>query len=172
MQTQTNQPAMTIPAIILIITAVATALIAGLFYAWSYSVTPGLAQVDDATYVASFQAMNRAIQNPVFFASFMGTAFLLPVSTYLQYKHGTQAQFWLLLGATVLYLGGVMGVTMAGNVPMNNALDAFNLKTATAQEIAAQRAKFEAPWNRLNSIRTVSSILTIVLVIIACVRHK
>jgi len=163
---------MTTPNMILLITAVATALIGGLFYAWSCSVTPGLAQVDDATFITSFQAMNRAIQNPAFFASFMGTALLLPLSMFLQYRYGAMVPFRLLLAASVVYLAGVMGVTMAGNVPMNNALDAFNLKTATAQEIAAQRARFEGPWNRLNTIRTLSAVLTIVLVLLACMRSK
>jgi uncharacterized membrane protein len=162
----------TLSGLLLIVTAVATALTAGLFYAWSCSVTPGLALVDDATYITAFRAMNRAIQNPVFFATFMGTAVLLPVSAFLQYRQGTQMQFWLLLAASAVYLTGVMGVTVAGNVPMNDALDAFNLKAASVQDLAVQRANFEGPWNRLNTIRTLSSLVTIVLVILACMRGK
>jgi uncharacterized membrane protein len=77
-----------------------------------------------------------------------------------------------LLAASALYLVAVFGVTIFGNVPLNNALDAFHLQSATAQEIAAQRAKFEAAWNNLNMIRTIASILAIVLVIIACIIPK
>ena len=108
--------------VILIITATATALIAGLFYAWSCSVVPGLARLNDAEYLASFQAMNRAILNPVFFASFMGTLVLLPLCTYLHYTPGS-VRFMLLLAASILYAVGVFGVTMAGNVPLNDMLD-------------------------------------------------
>ena len=161
---------MTTPTnIILIITATAAALIAGLFYAWACSVTPGLARVPDQTYIAAMQSMNRAILNPVFFITFLGTALLLPLSTYLHYGH--PIRFWLLLTATILYIIGVFGVTMVGNVPLNDALDAFPLYTASAQEIAALRARFETPWNNLNLIRTVASVVTIILVIIACINN-
>lgn len=170
--TYTKPLLMTTSNIMLLVTAVTTALIGGLFYAWSCSVTPGLAQVDDAGFITAFQAMNRAIQNPLFFACFMGTALLLPLSTFFQYRHGAMVPFRLLLAASVVYLVGVIGVTAAGNVPMNNALDAFNLKTASAQDIAAQRARFEGPWNRLNNIRTFASVVTIVLVVLACMRSK
>ncbi len=68
----------TLPNIILVFTATTTALIAGLFYAWSCSVTLGLARLPDTVYIAFMQATNKAILNPVFFISFIGTAILLP----------------------------------------------------------------------------------------------
>ena len=51
---------------------------------------------------------------------------------------------------------------------MNNILDRFNLEFATDEEIAQQRAKFERRWNNLNHIRTVSSTIAVILVVIAC----
>ena len=39
-------------------------------------------------------------------------------------------------------------------VPLNNALDAFNIDVATAVEITGKRLAFEARWNFLNNIRT------------------
>jgi uncharacterized membrane protein len=160
---------MTTPSnLLLIVTATTTALMAGLFYAWSVSVTPGLAQVTDREYVAAMQAMNRAILNPVFFAAFMGTLFLLPVTTYLHYDQPLSARFWFLLTATVVYGVGVFGVTIVGNVPLNNALDAFPLVAASDAEISARRVSFEGPWNSLNTIRSYAAVLAIVLVILAC----
>ena len=147
--------------------AITTALIAGLFYAYSCSVTPGLARLPDATYLAAMQSINRAILNPVFFAGFMGAALLLPLSTYTHYAQPVSGRFWLLLAATLVYLIGVMGVTMAGNVPLNEALDAVDLQSASTTDRAAQRAAFEAPWNRFHAMRTWASILSLVLVICA-----
>lgn len=158
----------TLTNFILILAGVTTALMAGLFFAWSYSVTPGLARVTDATYIESFQAMNRAILNPLFFLCFFGAAFLLPITTYMHYTHNTSLRFWLLLVATITYLVGVMGVTIFGNVPMNEALDAFHLKNATTQEVAQQRANFETMWNKLNLIRTVANSISIALLLSAC----
>jgi len=158
--------------IVLVCAATTTALVAGLFYSWSVSVTLGLARLPDHEYISAFQAMNRAILNPVFFASFLGTVILLPLSTYMHYGQPVSGRFWFLLAATVVYVVGVFGVTMVGNVPLNDALENFQLHTASAQEIAAQRAKFEVPWNNLNTVRTIASTLAIVLVIIACLDPK
>ena len=159
---------MTLTNTTLLITATTTALMAGLFFAWSCSVTIGIARLPDAEYIAAMQAMNRAIQNPVFLLCFLGTGVLLPLSTYLHYHQPLSVRFWLLLAATALYLIGVLGVTFVGNIPLNEALDKFQLQSASVQEIATQRVKFEEPWNSLTTVRTVTSILAIVLVIMAC----
>jgi len=152
-------------------TATLTALIAGLFYAWSCSVVPGIARLSDTHYLTSFQMMNRAILNPVFFMSFMGTLILLPVCTFMQYSQPVSLRFWLLLAATFLYVFGVFGVTMFGNVPLNNALDAFNIPAASPAELSAMRLRLEGPWNSLNNIRTLANILSLMLVIAACMVH-
>lgn len=157
--------------ITLIVTATITALIAGLFYSWSISVTPGLGRLPDASYVSAFQACNRAILNPMFLTCFLGAAVLLPLSTYLHYTPAPSARFWLLLAASVLYLAGVLGVTMAGNVPMNEALDKFDVQHASAEAIAQVRKQFENRWNNLNTIRTIASTLSVVLVVMACLSH-
>lgn len=159
---------LTPPNIILAGTAVTTALIAGLFYAYVCSVNPGLHRLSDTAYLIAMQSINQAILNPVFFIGFLGTAVLLPLSTWVHYGQPVSARFWLLLSATIVYLTGVIGVTMLGNVPLNEALDTFNLQTASPDEIAAQRVAFEMPWNQWNSVRTVASILSILLVIVAC----
>ena len=159
---------MTFANILLVITATTTALMAGLFYAWSCSVMLGFARLSNREFVSAMQATNRAIQNPVFFAAFFGAPLLLPISTFLHYG---QVRFWFLLAATIIYLIGTFGVTVFGNVPLNNTLERFSLKSATEEEIAAQRANFERRWNNLNTIRTVSSTLAVVFVIIACLNH-
>ena len=149
-------------------TAVTTALITGLFYAYSCSVNPGLHQLPDWAYLAAMQSINRAIQNPTFFLSFMGTLVLLPVCTWMHYSQPTSVRFWLLLLASVLYAVGVFGVTVAGNVPLNNGLDAMSLGQASPDELTAYRSAFEQPWNRLHTIRTMTCVVTLILVVAAC----
>jgi uncharacterized membrane protein len=163
---------MTLSNITLTITALTTALMAGLFFSWSVSVTPGLARVATPEYLASFQAMNRAILNPVFLSCFMGTVILLPICTYMQYSQPVTLSFWFLLAASIFYIVGVFGITMGGNVPLNDMLDAFQLKNASPEAMAELRNKFEASWNRLNTIRTLSSIASILFVIMACLNVK
>ncbi|THU39433.1 DUF1772 domain-containing protein [Niastella caeni] len=159
---------MTFANIALLAAAFTTALIAGLFYAYSCSVNGALGRLPDAGYLAAMQAINREILNPLFYMSFMGTLILLPLSTWLHYSHPASLRFYFLLAATLVYTVGTFGVTMAGNVPLNNALDSFNLQTS-AEELNRQRALFEKPWNKLHGIRTFFNAIALILVLLACI---
>jgi uncharacterized membrane protein len=160
---------MTFSNIILFLTALCSALMAGLFYSYTCSVTSGLKLLPNAEYIAAMQAINRAIQNPLFFVSFFGILLLLPVCTYLQYSKPMITQFCLILSATIVYFAGVFAATIFGNIPLNNTLDKFNLLEASSDAINVQRHLFEVKWNTLNTIRTISSIASLALVIIACI---
>lgn len=154
--------------IILIITATLTALIAGLFYAYSCSVNLGLGRLADREYLTAMQAINKAILNPLFFASFIGTLIMLPICTYLHYRQANDTQFKFLLVATLIYTIATFGVTIFGNVPLNNMLDKFNIITTSPEEISIQRERFEKPWLRLHTIRTIAAAISLILVIISC----
>lgn len=157
--------------IILIITTVFSGLMAGLFYAWSISVTPGIAKINDGSYLLAFQSMNRAIINPLFAVVFFGMVVLLPVLSYLSFQTSMSNQFWYILAATILYFVGIMGVTIGGNVPLNNALEALQIESMTPEQMDEFRKGFESKWNRLNTIRTISSAITFLLLVMACVRE-
>lgn len=88
-----NETCMYISNLVLAATAILTALVAGLFYAYSCSVSPGLGRLPDAGYLSAMQSINRAIQNPVFFISFLGCLILLPLSTYLHYSSPVTLRF-------------------------------------------------------------------------------
>ncbi|MDN5289562.1 MAG: putative integral rane protein [Mucilaginibacter sp.] len=158
--------------LILIITATLTALIAGLFYAYSCSVNPGLGKLSDREYINAMNSINVAILNPVFFTSFMGTLILLPLSAYLNYTPEFNIRFILLLIAALVYAVGVFGVTMFGNVPLNDALANFNTTTASVKEMIDHRTIFEGPWNFLHTIRTIANIVSLVLVIVSCLCER
>lgn len=149
---------------ILILAALTTALAAGLFYAYSCSVVPGLGRLDDMNYLSAMQSINRAILNPVFFFSFMGAVILLPLSAVMHY--GTD-RFWLLVIASAFYIIGVFGVTAGGNVPLNNMIEAANLQSMGIEQLAQLRNAFEAKWNTLNLVRTVANIISLVFIILA-----
>ncbi|MBD2701630.1 DUF1772 domain-containing protein [Spirosoma sp. BT702] len=152
--------------------ATTTALMAGLFYAYSCSVNPGLHRLPDVAYLSAMQSINRAILNPVFFICFLGAPASLPLSTWHQYGQPVTLRFWLLLAATSVYVVGVFGVTMFCNVPLNNALDAFSIENASVAQLSEQRSAFELPWNRWHSIRTIASVIALMLVLGACLAAK
>ena len=151
--------------------ATLTGLLAGLFYGYQCSVIKGLAHLPDVAYLQAFQSINKAIQNPVFFISFMGSLLVLGVATWQSYGNNAGTFYWL-LAALLLYGIGVFGMTMFANVPLNDQLDQFPVLTATAAEVAAMRKAFEQPWNAYHSIRTVASIIAFVLVLVSLIKHK
>lgn len=154
--------------IIFVLTALLLALIAGLFYSYSCSVNAGLGRLTDREYLRAMQSINRVILNPWFFTSFMGTVIMMPLSTWLLYRYeGADSSFYFILAATIIYIVGVFGVTIAGNVPLNNMLDKVDLSSANVADI---RRSFEIPWNRLNTIRTGSNILSLILLLIALIK--
>lgn len=163
-----NTRKMTFANIILLATATTTALIAGVMYTYSCAIIAGLGKLPDAGYLAAMQSINREILNPLFFMSFMGAMLLLPVCTWVHYSKPASLRFYLLLAATLVYAFGAFGVTVMGNVPLNEALDRFNIHSASAEEIARQRVQFEIPWNRLHSIRTTANVIALILVLLAC----
>jgi uncharacterized membrane protein len=147
---------------LLILTGTLTTLLAGVFFGYSVSVNGALRRLNDKEYVYTMQAINIVIQNPLFFLSFIGPVFLLPLVTFLSYGD-SMLTFSLLLASSIIYIIGVFGITVAGNVPLNE-----QLAKATDSEASAARRLFETRWVQLHTIRTVFAILVTVLYFIAC----
>ena len=147
-------------------------LLAGLFYGYACSVNAGLGILTDLEYVRAMQAINKVILNPVFFLSFFGALIILPVASWVNYSPPPDKRYYLLLTATAIYIVGVFGITVFGNVPLNESLAKFNVESASVQEIVYQREKFESAWNRLHLIRTVASILSFALTIASGIKIK
>ncbi len=143
--------------------ATTTALIAGFFYAYTASVNRGLGRLDDAGYVSAMQAINDTVRNPVFAVSFFGALIVLPAAALLHASERSPRFAWLAAGAALYVIGG-FGVTFAFNVPLNDQLAALNLTGASAREISAARADYEATWNTWNTVRTIASSLALICV--------
>lgn len=142
-------------------------LLAGLLYGYSCSVNRGLAKLSDEMYLQAFQSINREIINPVFLLSFLGTSFLLPIICVLEYSSEITISFQFLFSAFVLHFVGVLGITGLGNIPLNNQLEKFPISSANKTEISEMRSLFEKPWNRFHTIRTIASIFSFFLSILA-----
>jgi len=156
--------------IILILSVLFTGLTAGLCFTWTNAVTPGIGRLDNISFLKAFQAMNRAIINGQFMIVFMGPTILLFVNTYL-FRYNSAA-FWIFLVAAILFFVGVGLVTVFGNVPLNEILDKSNLEALSKVELQELRNKFEQPWNRLHMIRTLSSLISFVLLITGILYSK
>lgn len=163
---------MKISMIILLSTIISLALMAGLFYSFSISVMPGLGRTSDRTFMEAMQAINRAIINPYFMIAFIGSIILVIMSSILKFRQGVDLQFYLIATASFIFLAGTIGVTFFGNVPLNNVLDSIKLNDLTVDDLKLARNAFENRWNSLNLVRTSSSIVALVLYLVAILKNN
>lgn len=136
---------------VLLAAAVAAGLQAGTYFTWATGVMPGLAATDDRTFVETMQRVKVAIVNPVFLVTFAGAPLLAGAAVA---ACRGEARTWA-VAATVLAVGTV-AITVAGNVPLNDALAAAG-PVDRISDLAAVRAGFETAWVRLNLARTLTS---------------
>ena len=129
-------------------------LSAGFFYTYEASVTLGLAEVGDLTYVETFRAINDTIKNPVFGVVFFGSMPALALAAFANWRAATAVRRAMLVMAPLFYLV-TMAVTFVGNVPLNDEL--AEIEPATVAIAADAREDFETDWNRLNLIRTLTA---------------
>lgn len=145
----------TVRSLVLLAATVTTGLVAGLFYAYSVSVMPGLARVDDRAFVDTMQRINVAILNGWFALAFGGALVFAVAAVALHLtRPGRGVLPWVVAGL-VLYVVTLV-VTVALNVPLNDALAAAGDPDRIA-DLAAVREKFETPWVRWNIVRTLTS---------------
>ncbi len=143
-----------LPSALLGAATIATGLAAGVFYTFQVSINRALAAVDDDTYVATFQSINRTIQNGGFGITFAGAPVLLVAS--LATWWGEDRQVAGSIAAGVVLQAVSLVITGTGNIPLNMDLDRAGMVTGT--NATAARSRFEARWNRLHVVRTAASI--------------
>ncbi|WP_406683404.1 DUF1772 domain-containing protein [Seonamhaeicola sp. MEBiC1930] len=145
------------------ITVLLNALSTGFFFTWSVSVILGTQKVGDLTYLNTMQNINREILNPAFLIVFFGSLITLILTAYLQFNNKTV--FGLVLVSTIIYLIGTFGVTAFGNVPLNKELEGLNITKLNLIELRGFRTYYENAWNNFHGIRTISSIVSFILLL-------
>lgn len=146
---------------VLMSATVLTGLSVGLIAAFSYAIMPGLRRAGDAAFVEAMQGINVAILNPVFALTFGGS--LVAMVAALVVGWNDPARPWIIAGL-LLYAVGVLGVTFAFNLPLNDALEAGK---GSAAEL---RREFEDPWTRLNHIRSVLGTASFVCLVLGVLK--
>jgi len=148
---------------LLILATLATAIIAGFFYAYSVSVMPGLNATDPLAAIKSMQAINAVVRTVEFALSFFG-ALVLPIACLLLARR--REMVLPLIAAILLYGTGAFAVTLAVNVPLNQSLAGVAPDAATAAQ--TWRAYVE-PWLLWNHIRMAASIAAFLAMLMALV---
>ncbi len=147
-----------------LITALGCGLVAGVFFAFSTFVMKALARVPAAQGIAAMQSINITVINPWFMGAFFGTAAACVLVVIFSLLRWNEAEsIYLLVGGPV-YLIGTILVTMAFNVPRNNALAAVEPSSANGARLWAS---YVTSWTAWNHVRTVAALVAAVLLTIA-----
>jgi uncharacterized membrane protein len=138
----------------LVAATMTTGLMAGVFGLYAHTIMPGLHTTDDRTFVGAFQAIDRAIINPLFMVWFFGALALAAAAAALVGGEGSVLP-WV-AAALVLYLAVVV-ITVAVHLPLNDAIKAAGAPDRIS-DLAAVRERFdEARWVAWNVVRAVLS---------------
>ncbi|SEP79340.1 anthrone oxygenase family protein [Microlunatus flavus] len=138
--------------------ALGSALVAGIFLAFSAFVMRALQALDPASALAAMQQVNRFAPRAGLLVPLLGTALLcavLGVVAVVSLATGPSARGWLVLVGCLLHLLA-FGVTSGYHVPHNDALALVDPHAAGAA--AAWRA-YAGPWLVWNHVRTAAAAL-------------
>lgn len=137
------------------VTAVCCGVAGGVLFGFSAFIMRALDALAPADAVRAMQSINRFAVTPAFMTLLFGTALLALALVVVSFT-GDDAPQPLVLVACALYLVGVVGVTVAGNVPLN---DTLALVDPSAGDVAARWSAFSDPWTTLNHVRTAAAVL-------------
>ncbi len=138
-----------------LVSALGCGLAAGVFFAFSVFVMPALDRLPPTQGIAAMQSINITAITPLFMLALFGTAatcVALTVSSLVRWHE--PGAVYLLVGSA-LYLIGTILVTIAFNVPRNDALAAVAPESA---EGARLWARYLTSWTAWNHVRTVTAL--------------
>ena len=123
--------------------------------------------------MGSFQAIDRVIQNgnPLFMAMWLGSTLSLIIAAVMAIKYETGLDRVLLVSAAVASVLLIQIPTMMINIPLNNQVQALDVKTLDADAASQAREEFESRWNRWNVLRTVVAIVILATLLAALMRN-
>lgn len=148
--------------ITVILALIGSALVAGIFFAFSSFIMKALARLPSSEGMAAMQSINIVVINPVFMAVFMGTTMIsLVLVIFALWAWEIPAAPYFLIGG-LLYFVGTFLVTGMGNVPLNNQLAEMNANDPRASDIWQH---YLVKWTWLNTIRTMCAAVAAMVIL-------
>lgn len=144
--------------------AIVAAVSGGVFFAFSSFVMRALGRLEHAEGIRAMQSINVVVINPGFFAVFFGAGLLAIVTLVLEFAIGYGEGRTAIVLGTVAYLAGCIGVTVVGNVPLNDRLAAVD---ADSEEGASLWTEYLDRWTIWNHVRTGFCIVAAVAFVLA-----
>ena len=144
-----------LPYAVTLATALGCGLVAGVFYAFSTFVMPALKRLASAQGIVAMLSINRLAVTPGLMIALFGTAAAcLGLIVWAAFSSSGRTAALVVAGGA-LYLVGTVGVTMAGNVPLNNRL----ARVEPDAEGARVWDEYLARWTAWNHVRAAAALV-------------
>lgn len=137
---------------------VGSGLIAGVCFTFSTAIMGSLQRMPAGQGATAMNLINVRIQNPLFLLIFLVTALICVALPILAFVQDSPGKWWLLIGSA-LYVVGVIIVSIAVNIPLNEHLATIDPNSAAG---AAEWRDYLAKWNPANNIRFLTGTLAVV----------
>ncbi len=141
--------------VLTVVTALGCGLTAGIFYAFSTAVMTALGRLPAPHGIAAMQSINIVVINPLFMLAFLGTGLACVVLAVLSAIEWKEPEVFYQLAGSALYVIGTILVTMAFNVPRNDALAAVDPASAAGEDLWR---RYLAEWTLWNHVRTAAAL--------------
>lgn len=138
---------------LMVAVAVLSGMAGGIFFTFSNFVMPALGRLTKAHGVAAMQAINIMVINPAALGVMLGTGLVALAGAVLAAADAEGVSRWLPVVTAVVYLIGCVGVTIFGNVPLNDQLAEVEPETPEAEELWDH---YLARWTLWNTARALS----------------
>jgi len=146
--------------------ALGSAIIGGVFFAFSNFIMKALERIPTPAGIAAMQDINVTVLNLGFMLFFMGTAFVSVALGVNAVVHWPQAGAIYALGGGLVYVVGCFLVTIVFNAPRNNRLAKVD---PLSEEGARVWKDYVKSWTMWNHVRTVACLIAAVLFVLALV---
>lgn len=143
-----------------------SAVVGGVFSAFSEFIMSALLRAEPAAGIEAMQLINRDVIRTQFVAGILSIAVFSVLFAGYGLAVFEGAARTVLVLAAIVYFPAVFGVTIFGNVPMNNRLEALD---HTSAEARTYWSEYGRRWTRLNHVRSLASIATAGLYAVAAI---
>ena len=153
--------------ILLWFSAISVGIMAGVYFTFSAFVMRSLDAMAAPSGMLAMQSINRIIVKSSFLPLFFGstlTCVLLSVLAGIDLA--APGAVWALLGGAA-YVVGMFVVTIAGNVPLNNRLEATLADGPDGPAMWAMYMKHWVVWNHVRTLACIASAILLVMALIA-----
>jgi uncharacterized membrane protein len=150
--------------VMILLAALGSGLVAGMFFAFSSFVMKALGRLPPHEGISAMQSINIVVINPVFLDVMLGTAVACAGFIVVSLLNWGDPRSGKLLLAGLVYLIGTLLVTLAFNVPWNNALAAAAPDSAEGAHLWTQ---YLDRWTIWNHVRCAAALVTAALLTIA-----